>query len=221
MKIGALLFLIVVLLIRYEFVEGYVQVVPSLRYKPSIYGTIRVKSKTIVPSTTALEAVRRIGHRNSLLSLPNRRLSSLLSFSNALIALNVLSYLLTWNDQRIKYNYMKINNRVARGELYRLLTSLFIHANTHHLLTNAYTLSSLGPIVSPYLALCVGCRFITCILGIGRKVSKSTFHVAGLPCIRRSGQLHHLSFGFVAVCHGRLWCHLRAHGRTRSIHVSK
>lgn len=43
---------------------------------------------------------------------------------------------------------MKINARIAQGQSYRLLTAIFLHANTYHLFTNSYSLAQIGPQVS-------------------------------------------------------------------------
>jgi membrane associated rhomboid family serine protease len=49
---------------------------------------------------------------------------------------------------QLKYALMKIDNRIVRGETYRLLTALFAHGSVSHLVMNCLSLSNIGPQVS-------------------------------------------------------------------------
>eukprot|EP01031_Cornospumella_fuschlensis_P031298 gene31298-37826_t len=40
---------------------------------------------------------------------------------------------------------MKIDHLIARGQIYRLLTSLFLHGSAYHLFANTFSLSQIGP----------------------------------------------------------------------------
>ncbi|PON73674.1 Peptidase S54, rhomboid [Parasponia andersonii] len=69
-------------------------------------------------------------------------------WTNLLLALNVVIYiaqiatkgkLLSWGA--------KVNDLVDEGQLWRLVTSSFLHANVGHLLVNCYSLNSVGPSV--------------------------------------------------------------------------
>ena len=68
--------------------------------------------------------------------------------TNTLIASNVLLFLATSLWPRLKGTLMKIDNRIARGETYRLFTALFIHGGMSHLIMNSLSLSNIGPQVS-------------------------------------------------------------------------
>ncbi|XP_058773797.1 RHOMBOID-like protein 10, chloroplastic [Vicia villosa] len=72
-------------------------------------------------------------------------------WTNILLAANVLVYfaqfatkgsLLMWGA--------KINNLIDKGQLWRLVTSSFLHANIGHLMINCYSLNSVGPTVESF-----------------------------------------------------------------------
>ena len=67
------------------------------------------------------------------------------NISNAIIAANILMFLVTTRWPRVRMNLMKIDYRIARGETYRLFTALFLHGSTFHLFTNSYSLYNIGP----------------------------------------------------------------------------
>jgi rhomboid protease GluP len=54
---------------------------------------------------------------------------------------------------QVVYNYclicilQKVNEMIAQGQFYRLLTPIFLHGNIAHLLVNCYSLYSLGSTV--------------------------------------------------------------------------
>ncbi len=71
----------------------------------------------------------------------------------ALIVLNIMVYLfLVLYDRNGLIGGMLANNRlkVITGDYYRLITSMFVHANMVHLLFNMYALFVLGPQVERY-----------------------------------------------------------------------
>ena len=71
----------------------------------------------------------------------------------ALITLNVIIYLcLSLYDTEGNLAYMFSNNKlfVKSGEIYRLLTSMFLHGDIVHLLCNMYALYIVGPQVERY-----------------------------------------------------------------------
>ena len=70
-----------------------------------------------------------------------------------LITLNVLIFLfLAMNDSNGNITGMFVNNRilVKEGEIYRLVTSMFLHADITHLIFNMYALFIVGPQVERY-----------------------------------------------------------------------
>ncbi|KAI3803865.1 hypothetical protein L1987_32029 [Smallanthus sonchifolius] len=72
--------------------------------------------------------------------LNNRRLT------NILLAINVLVYVaqIASRGQVLMWG-AKINSLIDNGELWRLVTSAFLHANVGHLMINCYSLNSIGP----------------------------------------------------------------------------
>ncbi|XP_024026171.1 RHOMBOID-like protein 10, chloroplastic [Morus notabilis] len=69
-------------------------------------------------------------------------------WTNVLLALNVVIYIAQVATQgRLMFWGAKINDLVEEGQLWRLVTSAFLHANIGHLLVNCYSLNAVGPSV--------------------------------------------------------------------------
>lgn len=64
--------------------------------------------------------------------------------TNLLIFLNVITFITTSLDPRIKMILMKIDRRIWNGETYRLLSACFTHGSITHLGFNMYSLHSSG-----------------------------------------------------------------------------
>jgi membrane associated rhomboid family serine protease len=79
--------------------------------------------------------------RNAIYGYKN---TEILTPTNIILGLNAISFLLTMNNPRLRFQFTKVNQRIARGEYYRLLTSLFLHGSVPHLLSNSYSLYSIG-----------------------------------------------------------------------------
>eukprot|EP00981_Chlorochromonas_danica_P011550 scaffold4102_cov174-Ochromonas_danica.AAC.4 len=101
-----------------------------------------------------------------------------LTVTNLLIAANVIVYLLTSTNPYLTRRFMKINARIAQGQSYRLLTAIFLHANTYHLFTNSYSLAQIGPQIErmfgPTLMLAI-------YLGSGVAANLGTFLAGSSP----------------------------------------
>lgn len=68
-----------------------------------------------------------------------------------LIFINVIVYLLSLVDYNgILNNFANYYLYVQNGEYYRLITSMFVHANILHLVSNMYALYVIGPIIEKY-----------------------------------------------------------------------
>lgn len=68
-----------------------------------------------------------------------------------LIFINVIVYLLSLVDYNgILNNFANYYLYVQNGEYYRLFTSMFVHANILHLVSNMYALYVIGPIIEKY-----------------------------------------------------------------------
>ncbi|KAF9599788.1 hypothetical protein IFM89_001734 [Coptis chinensis] len=67
-------------------------------------------------------------------------------WTNVLIAINVLAYVaqLASHGKLVLWG-AKINSLIDKGQLWRLATSSFLHANVGHLMVNCYSLNSVGP----------------------------------------------------------------------------
>ncbi|KAG6425093.1 hypothetical protein SASPL_115517 [Salvia splendens] len=69
-------------------------------------------------------------------------------WTNILLAANVLVYIAQYaSDGNLMFLGAKINSLISKGQLWRLVTSSFLHANIGHLLVNCYSLNSIGPTV--------------------------------------------------------------------------
>ncbi|KAM0972382.1 hypothetical protein ACFX1X_020419 [Malus domestica] len=67
-------------------------------------------------------------------------------WTNVLLAINILVYIAqcATQDELLLWG-AKINSLIDKGQLWRLVTSSFLHANVGHLLVNCYSLNSVGP----------------------------------------------------------------------------
>ena len=71
----------------------------------------------------------------------------------ALIAINVLVSVLAFAYRDVFVNFMLVVGLVQEGEIWRLLTSGFLHADIMHLLFNMVTLFFFGPVLEDRRAL--------------------------------------------------------------------
>ncbi|PRQ19918.1 putative rhomboid protease [Rosa chinensis] len=83
--------------------------------------------------------------------MPNSKTSTGNSFTgrqwtNLLLALNIIVYIAQVGTQNDLILWgAKINRLIDKGQLWRLVTSSFLHANVGHLLVNCYSLNNVGP----------------------------------------------------------------------------
>ncbi|XP_057496545.1 RHOMBOID-like protein 10, chloroplastic [Actinidia eriantha] len=69
-------------------------------------------------------------------------------WTNILLAVNVLVFIAQVATQgKLLVWGAKINSLIDEGQLWRLATSAFLHANITHLMVNCYSLNSVGPTV--------------------------------------------------------------------------
>lgn len=76
---------------------------------------------------------------------PARRPGGLTPVVKAVIAVNVVVFLLTSANSALQLRYAQIPLAIASGQTYRLLTAAFLHAGVAHLLFNMLALFLLGP----------------------------------------------------------------------------
>jgi len=62
-----------------------------------------------------------------------------------LIAVNVIAFLVQMASSRVEAEFVMWSPAVAHGELYRLLTSAFLHSGITHILFNMFALLVVGP----------------------------------------------------------------------------
>ncbi|WJX68315.1 hypothetical protein P8452_52695 [Trifolium repens] len=72
-------------------------------------------------------------------------------WTNILLAANVLFYIaqLATHGKLLSWG-AKVNSLIDKGQLWRLVTSSFLHANIGHLMVNCYSLNSVGPTVERF-----------------------------------------------------------------------
>ncbi|KAL0912365.1 hypothetical protein M5K25_018331 [Dendrobium thyrsiflorum] len=113
------------------------------------------------------------------------------SWTNVLLVLNILVYigqiatqgkLLLWGA--------KVNTLIDKGQLWRLVTSSFLHANIGHLMVNCYSLNSIGPTVEQ---LSGPRRFLAVYLTSAITSSLMSYHLCQSPAVGASGAI----FGLV------------------------
>lgn len=69
----------------------------------------------------------------------------------ALIAINLIVFLLTiFNYVGVLSTFANYYEYVQKGEIWRLITSTFIHANLFHIFFNMYALFMVGPLIEKY-----------------------------------------------------------------------
>lgn len=71
--------------------------------------------------------------------------------TNILVVLNIIMFALTMTIPKLANMFILDPNAVRNGEVYRLLTSTFMHANILHLVFNMYALSIIGKQVETFL----------------------------------------------------------------------
>lgn len=71
--------------------------------------------------------------------------------TNILIILNVIMYILTYSSPKLANMFILNPTAVRNGEVYRLLTSIFMHGSILHLIFNMYALTIIGKQVETFL----------------------------------------------------------------------
>lgn len=89
----------------------------------------------------------------------------------------------------------KVNSLIDEGQLWRLVTSSFLHANLGHLLVNCYSLHSVGPTVEN---LCGTRRFFTIYFASAVASSAMSYWLSEAPAVGASGAIFGL-VGSIAV----------------------
>ncbi|KAL9229314.1 hypothetical protein vseg_004796 [Gypsophila vaccaria] len=112
-------------------------------------------------------------------------------WTNVLLAINVLLYVAqVASNGKLMLWGAKINSLIDRGQLWRLLTSSFLHANVGHLLINCYSLNSIGPTMED---ICGTGRFFTIYFASALTSSTMSYWLCPKPAVGASGAI----FGLV------------------------
>ena len=91
------------------------------------------------------------------------------------------------NNQQVLLNFgMKVNELVAQGESWRLLTAMFLHIGVLHLLSNLYALNALGPLVEGYYG---HRRFLAIYFVAGLTGSVASYAFSPAPSAGASGAI--------------------------------
>ena len=109
----------------------------------------------------------------------------------ALIALNIMIYLfMLLYDTDGTYFYALANNyeAVQNGQVYRLITSMFLHSDIIHIACNMYALYVLGPVVERYYGK-TKFLFIYMLSGILGSIFSAAFMSAETISIGASGAI--------------------------------
>ncbi|KAH1051894.1 hypothetical protein AAZX31_08G183100 [Glycine max] len=117
-------------------------------------------------------------------------------WTEILLAANVLFYIAQLATQgKLLLWGAKINSLIDKGQLWRLATSSFLHANIGHLLVNCYSLNSVGPTVESFS----GPRRFLAVYFISAIASSATsYWFCRMPAVGASGAIFGL-VGSVAV----------------------
>ncbi|MBO9319405.1 MAG: rhomboid family intramembrane serine protease [Chloroflexus sp.] len=86
----------------------------------------------------------------------------------------------------------KVNERIANGEMWRLLTAVFLHANLIHVFFNGYALSVLGPETERFYG---HARFLALYLLSGLGGSIASYALSPAPAVGASGAIFGLIGG--------------------------
>lgn len=103
-----------------------------------------------------------------------------------LIAVNVIAFVVQMASPRLEAQFVMWSPAVAHGELYRMLTSAFLHSGITHILFNMFALFVVGPPLEIWLG---RVRFIALYLlsAIGGSVLIYLFSPLNVPTLGASG----------------------------------
>ena len=114
------------------------------------------------------------------------RSSSAPVLTYALIAINVVAFVAQKASSRVEVDFIMWSPAVAHGELYRLLTSAFLHSGITHLLFNMFALFVIGPPLETWLGrMRFGCLYV--LSALGGSVLVYLFSPLNAPTLGASG----------------------------------
>ena len=101
-----------------------------------------------------------------------------LTATNILLAINVVVFLAGKRFPSLVHSLMKQDRMIARGQTYRLVTSLFLHQSFYHIMTNSFSLYQIGPTAEKLFGTA---RFISTYLAAGILANVATFCLKSSP----------------------------------------
>ncbi|KAK7302444.1 hypothetical protein RJT34_13334 [Clitoria ternatea] len=117
-------------------------------------------------------------------------------WTHILLAANVLFYVAQLATQgKLLMWGAKVNSLIDKGQIWRLATSSFLHANIGHLLINCYSLNSVGPTVESFSG---PRRFLAVYFVSAIASSAMSYWFCRMPAVGASGAIFGL-VGSVAV----------------------
>ncbi|XP_023511751.1 RHOMBOID-like protein 10, chloroplastic [Cucurbita pepo subsp. pepo] len=125
-------------------------------------------------------------------------------WTNILLGVNILAFLAqVASEGKLLLWGSKINALIDRGQLWRLVTSSFLHANIGHLMVNCYSLNSIGPAVEKISGTR---RFLAVYFASAIASSSMSYWFCKAPSVGASGAIFGLvgSFAAFVVRHRKL-----------------
>ena len=98
--------------------------------------------------------------------------------TNMLLAINVVVFLAGKRFPSLVHTLMKQDRMIARGQTYRLVTSLFLHQSFYHIMTNSFSLYQIGPTAEKLFG---SARFLSTYLAAGILANVATFFLKSSP----------------------------------------
>ncbi|CAK9309273.1 unnamed protein product [Citrullus colocynthis] len=125
-------------------------------------------------------------------------------WTNILLAVNIFAYLAQLaSEGKLLLWGAKINGLIDQGQLWRLVSSSFLHANIGHLMVNCYSLNSVGPAVEKVSGTQ---RFLAVYFASAIASSSMSYWFCKAPSIGASGAIFGLvgSFAVFVARHRKL-----------------
>ena len=100
------------------------------------------------------------------------------TMTNVLIALNLAAFLAIKKFPYLSSKFMKFDRMIARGQTYRLFTSVFLHTAIYHVGANSYSLYQIGPMADKLFG---PARFLATYLFSGIMANVATYLLKSSP----------------------------------------
>jgi membrane associated rhomboid family serine protease len=98
--------------------------------------------------------------------------------TNVLIAINIAVFLIVKKYPYLAQKYMKVDRLIARGQTYRLFSSVFLHQALYHVGANSYSLYNLGQMAEKTFG---SARFLSTYLFAGILANVATYAFKSSP----------------------------------------